>query len=114
MQDSTAEETPSVSPGIDRTPKVVGKTVVEGAEALVHDVAKAMVDGATAVVNAVKDAGSAVDGRVAAAGSSDGDDPAFQPDLTSEHKAKQLVEQEKLAGYNVVQPEGWPPDRQGS
>ncbi|MGP8109862.1 MAG: hypothetical protein ACLQD9_04035 [Thermoplasmata archaeon] len=97
-----------------RTPKPPAegiRAIVGDAAAVGHDVAKANADGAEAIVDAARISASPIGGTQHGTAGPEGGGTGLEPNLTSEHKAKQLAEQERLAGAGVVPVDGRPPER---
>jgi hypothetical protein len=120
MQQKTEETTPESPPKIGRPATEVEHSTAGEVSAFAHHVAQTVEDGATNLAHAVWEAGSpaepkasisSVDGGAGEPGSSRADPTSVEPSVASEHEAKLLEGQQKLAGFGVVPPEGRPPYR---
>jgi hypothetical protein len=107
-ESTIADESLPLPASIAKRGVEAGRTMVEGAEALGHDVAQTVANGVTVLADPTRSAGVAIGDSVRVEGSPDPGEIVLEPNLASEHKAKQIADQETLAGYGVVSTEGRP------
>ncbi len=88
----TEETREGTDPSTPRTPAEGIRAIVSDAAAVGHDVAKAIVDGAAAVVDAARNSAPPIGGSQHGTAGPDAGGPALEPNLPSEHKARQLAE----------------------
>jgi hypothetical protein len=110
MEQTKEEGTGTLGTRVARAPANADRTLVEDIEAVGHDAAEMVVHAAEAVADAARRATSApVPVPESADGIPGGKGIVAEENLSGEHKAKLLAEQQKVAGFGIVPPEERPP-----